>query len=82
MGRQTVTYLSALRSETHPSAETFFCGTLKIDTEKTLKPSRRGKVEKTGEDVCETPHFFLCVFMRTCIISNSDLSCALKLNSI
>lgn len=48
MGRQTVTYLSALYSETHPSAETF-CGALKIDMEKTLKPSRRGKeVEKIG----------------------------------
>lgn len=46
MGRQTVTYLSALYSETHPSAETF-CGTLKIDMEKTLKPSRK---EKSGED--------------------------------
>ena len=48
MGRQTVTYLSALYSETHPSAETF-CGALKIDMEKTLKLSRREKeVEKIG----------------------------------
>lgn len=40
-----MTYLSALYSETHLSAETF-CGMLKIDMEKTLKPRMRGKVEK------------------------------------
>lgn len=59
MERQTVTYLSAPYSETHPSAETF-CSTLKIDMEKTLKASRRGKVEKIGIGMCVTLRFYAC----------------------
>lgn len=73
MGRQTVTYLPALHSEAHPSAETF-CGMLKIDMEKTLQPSETGK----AEEMCATP----CSFTRACILCTSELSCEPKLNSV